>query len=117
MTRYEEASTVPLRSLHMGRAQTPAESKAVQLMQERLQFVAKWWHRLPSRLMARRGPNSPPSAYGPFFFGHEEKFFENLARFGRLTDLAVKQFQEQAGLEVDGKAGINTLGKLNECYV
>jgi hypothetical protein len=82
-------------------------------LQRRLKIVEKLWTLLPYRLMARPSPYSPPSGYGPFVFGKES---EGVPFFGRLTDLAVRKFQSQApkSLEADGKAGINTLGFLDE---
>jgi len=37
--------------------------------------------------------------------------------FGRRTDIAVKTFQKQIDVEVDGKAGMVTLQKLDELLV
>ena len=113
MDRYTEAATVPFRSLHMGRLDTVAEMNAVNELQRRLNIVQPFWILLPTRLMARPSPFSPPSGYGPFAFGKESGAF---ATFGRLTEIAVRKFQSQApkSLEIDGKAGIDTLGFLDE---
>jgi peptidoglycan hydrolase-like protein with peptidoglycan-binding domain len=113
MDRFTEAATVPFRSLNMGRTNTPEESIAVSRLQNQLTLLEKNSFLLPTRLLARRTPFSPPSGYGPFVFGQETVLGGN-PKFGRLTDIAVRTFQAQADLDVDGKAGINTLGKLSE---
>lgn len=116
MTRYEEASTVPFRSMHAGRRNTRDESFAVNQLQERLKTLETFGIQvLPTRLLARRGPNSPPSGYGPFVFG-QETVLGGRPHFGRLTEIAVKKFQSQVNVEEDGKAGMITLGKLNERF-
>ena len=113
MDRYTEASTVPFHSLHMGRKNTTEESHAVNTLQSRLSLIEQFSSMLPSRLLAHPTPFSPPSFYGKFVFGQESVLGGN-PHFGRLTDIAVRKFQFQTGLEEDGKAGMITLGKLNE---
>jgi len=116
MTRYEEATRVPFRSLHLGRRNTKEESFAVNQLQERLKTLESFGIQvLPTRLLARRGPNAPPSGYGPFVFGQETVLGGN-PHFGRLTEAAVKKFQSQVNIDEDGKAGMVTLGKLNERF-
>jgi peptidoglycan hydrolase-like protein with peptidoglycan-binding domain len=97
----------------MGRQNTKEESHAVHILQERLHTLQTHWVLLPTNLMARPSPFSPPSGYGPFVFGQETVLGGN-PHFGRQTDLAVRKFQKQVNIEEDGKAGFNTLGKLNE---
>jgi peptidoglycan hydrolase-like protein with peptidoglycan-binding domain len=116
MDRYSQASTVAYSSLHVGRPHTEKEEQAVWRLQHRLDVLQNKWMHLPSHLMCRIGPGATPSRYGPFHFGDEFTLEGEGSYFGRLTDLAVRKFQEQADLEVDGKAGINTLGKLNQCF-
>lgn len=112
MDRFTEAATVPFRSLHMGRPHSPEESRAVARLQTRLKDLQLFSILLPAKLMVHRGgSNAPPSFFGPFEFGQESVLGGN-PHFGRMTDLAVRRFQEQADIEVDGKAGMNTLFEL-----
>jgi hypothetical protein len=80
-----------------------------------LKKIAFGSHLLPERLLPKPfGPYGPPgAAWGPFYGGLRNEF-------GPIEDYAVRLFQSQSGnLEVDGKAGIETLHRLDEivCYL
>lgn len=129
--RVNEAASVPLRSMQMGEKDT-AVDRSINSLHLALERIESLSLRLPSkhlplqRVVKQPVPNfaklkQPTRNWGPFHI----KFFKNTAkkrsseefgtgRFGELTFFAVRQFQEQAGFTVDGKAGKQTLRRLDE---
>jgi hypothetical protein len=71
-------------------------------------FIESFPFPLPARFLPRREPNGNVFGWGPFFGGLRNEF-------GSIEDSTVKKFQRQAGdLVEDGKAGIETLKRLDE---
>ncbi len=109
--RLKEAALVPFRSLQMG-LDSDTVDLSVSNLEANLRFIQKHFASLPAKhLPVQRSTNEPPRAWGPFEFSTIQFEQDN---FNEKTFFAVRRFQEQAGLKVDGKAGIKTLGRLDE---
>lgn len=107
--RMQEAAGVPFRSLQMGIDSNPDDGTVADF-QDGLKEIMLRSLQLPRKhLPVQRSTNEPPRSWGPFEFSS----FED-GKFQETTFFAVKKFQEQAGLKADGKAGIKTLGRLDE---
>lgn len=108
--RVREAATVPFMSMQMGK---DIDTFAVALLQASLKQVevSSWF--LPPRLLPRSRVNGKrvDFRWGPFLFERDEL---DKRVYGGGTLTAVCKFQRQDGLEVDGKAGMITLGRLDE---
>lgn len=116
MDRYTQALTVPFQSLRMGRSDSPDESAAVANLQKNLNLLTTFWYLLPEDLQSSPGGVPNPEmimkgVFGPYYLGDEAE--EGAAYFGPLTEQAVRDFQEEVRIEVDGKAGMNTLRELS----
>jgi hypothetical protein len=110
--RMQEAASVPFRSLQTGLDSNPDDGTIADF-QDGLKEIMLRSNQLPKKhLPVQRATNEPPRIWGPFVFSP----FED-GKFQETTFFAVKRFQEQAGLKVDGKAGIKTLGRLDEILV
>lgn len=114
--RIKEASSVPFRSLQMGLdSDIASEDSSVMNLESGLFVIEKFFNELPPKhLPVKRSTNEPPRSWGPFEFS---TFNPEQGDFNPKTFLAVKRFQEQAGLKSDGKAGIKTLQRLDEILV
>lgn len=109
--RLKEAALVPFRSLQMGLDGETVDF-SVSNLESNLRFIQKHFAGLPAKhLPVQRSTNEPLRAWGPFEFSTVQ--FEQ-GNFNEKTFFAVRRFQEQAALKVDGKAGIKTLGRLDE---
>ena len=109
--RLQEAASVPFRSLQMG-IDSNSDDLSVGNLENGLFAIERNFSSLPAKhLPVRKSTNEPPRSWGPFFFSTIQ--FEQ-GNFNAKTLLAVKRFQEQAGLKADGMAGIKTLGRLDE---
>jgi hypothetical protein len=77
-----------------------------------LRWIQKHSDELPNSLMPHpNGPDGPVGAeWGPFPHLDDD---ERQGDFGSPTEDAVIRFQHQAGLDVDGFAGIDTLHQLD----
>lgn len=109
--RLKEAALVPFRSLQMG-IDGDSIDLSVSNLENGLFQIEKNFTSLPAEhLPVRRSTNEPPRSWGPFVFSTIQ--FEQ-GNFNEKTFFSVRRFQEQAGLKVDGKAGIKTLRRLDE---
>lgn len=109
--RLKEAAIVPFRSLQMG-IDGNADDLSVSNLEAGLRTIERNFGNLPAKhLPVPRATNEPLRSWGPF------EFTTNLrddGNFNENTFFAVRRFQEQAALKVDGKAGIKTLRRLDE---
>lgn len=104
--RIDEAANMPFHSMHMGRREADEGSLAVSGLQSALLKIQQ-----DNNLLLPFFRPGLIGSWGPFNISQNE--LDN-ASFGSTTDLAVKLFQKQHGfLDVDGKAGINTLRELD----
>jgi hypothetical protein len=129
--RANEAASVPFRSLKMGEKDTAVDESinSLHLALERIESLSLQLpqkHLPIQRVVKQQVPNPAKLKqhsrfWGPFFI----KFFKNTdkkrsteefgtGRYGELTFFAVRLFQEQAGFAVDGRAGRETLRRLDE---
>ncbi len=109
--RLKEAALVPFRSLQMG-LDSDTVDLSVSNLEANLRFIEKHFASLPEKhLPVKRSTNEPPRSWGPFEFSTIQFEQDN---FNEKTFFAVRRFQAQAGLKVDGKAGIKTLRRLDE---
>jgi hypothetical protein len=105
--RLNQAASVPFHSLHL--ASKDNGSSAVTALQAALKRIQD----NSARLLFPFFPDPQVAGFqwGPFNIAKEDR---DNAAFGTSTDLAVQKFQKQALLKVDGKAGMETLGKLDD---
>lgn len=109
--RLKEAALVPFRSLQMG-IDGDSEDLSVSNLESNLNSIERNFNNLPAKhLPVKRSTNEPLRSWGPFVFSTVQ--FDQ-GNFNEKTFFAVRQFQEQAGLKIDGKAGIKTLRRLDE---
>lgn len=114
--RIREAASVPFRSIYS----RDTGDNAVALVKGALMKIAMFSAHLPASLLPRPfGKFGPPgAAWGPFEFKHsgsDPLQFEPSVNFNDLADIALRKFQRQDGsLDVDGKAGMATLHRLDE---
>ena len=109
--RLKEAALVPFRSLQMG-LDSNTDDRSVGNLEVNLSAIERAFTNLPAKhLPVQRSTNEPPRSWGPFEFTTNP--FDD-GNFNEKTFFAVRRFQEQAGLKVDGKAGIKTLRRLDE---
>jgi hypothetical protein len=109
--RLQEAAVVPFRSLQMG-IDRDSDDFSIRNLQSGLRRLASNFNNLPAKhLPKQRATNEPLRSWGPFEFSASQIDEES---FEIKTFFAVRRFQEQAGLKVDGKAGIKTLRRLDE---
>jgi hypothetical protein len=109
--RIREAGTVPFRSMRWGREEDEGTT-AVLIVQLALRNIElnSWY--LPPHLRPRGKWNGKrPKFWGPFLISKEEM---EKRSYDRWTHNAVLVFQGQDGLKADGKAGIQTLTRLDE---
>jgi hypothetical protein len=105
-SRLKEAGNTPFHSM----SERDDGSTAVVILNDALADIASGSPFLPNRLLPRPfGPNGPPGvAWGPFF---------NI-QSNTLDPVNIRRFQRQAGdLDIDGKAGMQTLNRLDEIMV
>lgn len=108
----QEAASVPFRSLQTAIDSNPDDGTIADF-QDGLKEIMLRSHQLPAKhLPVQRSTNEPSRFWEPFEFSP----FED-GKLQETTFFAVRRFQEQAGLRVDGKAGIKTLGRLDEILV
>lgn len=106
--RVKLAATRPFHSIHLaskdnGTSAVAAIQKAlIKIQLNSPQLVGSFFF-LPDPEVSRQ--------WGPFNIADSELDQE---AFGTSTDQAVQKFQEQADLTVDGKAGMDTLGKMDD---
>ena len=99
--RLKEAALVPFRSLQMG-LDSNADDRSVGNLEVNLKAIERNFTNLPAKhLPFQRSTNEPPRSWGPFEFT-TNPFDEG--NFNEKTFFAVRRFQEQAGLKIDGKA-------------
>ena len=109
--RLKEAALVPFRSLQMG-LDGDSEDLSVSNLESNLRAIERNFSNLSAKhLPVPRSTNEPLRSWGPFEFSTIQ--FDQ-GNFNEKTFFVVRRFQEQAGLKVDGKAGIKTLGRLDE---
>ena len=109
--RLKEAAIVPFRSLQMG-IDGDADDLSVGNLEAGLRTLERNFGNLPAKhLPVPRSTNAPLRSWGPFEFTTNSRDDGN---FNENTFFAVRRFQEQAELKVDGKAGVNTLHRLDE---
>ena len=109
--RLKEAALVPFRSLQMG-IDGNTDDRSVGNLEVNLKAIERNFTSLPAKhLPVQRSTNEPARSWGPFDFTTNP--FDD-GNFNEKTFFAVRRFQEQAGLKVDGKAGIKTLRRLDE---
>jgi murein L,D-transpeptidase YcbB/YkuD len=109
--RLKEAALVPFRALQMG-IDSNTDDSSVTNVEVNLITMARAFTSLPAKhLPLQKSTNEPPRAWGPFEFTTNP--FDD-GNFNEQTFHSVRRFQEQAGLKVDGKAGIKTLRRLDE---
>lgn len=119
VTRLQRAASVPFQSMHMGRKDMDGTS--IGKLQQALKIIERESDRFPDRLLPHAGgPSAPPGIkWGPFDFFFEDG--EDPGTVGPVfagnTDLSVRIFQKQANVESDGKAGMETLAKMDELLV
>src|SRR6266480_4442736 len=112
--RIQLAASVPFHSMQMGR---DGGTDSITRLQGALIELELFNNLLPPkhRPVGPLGASGPPSAgWGPF---EVEGFERQQQQFGFTTQLAIQRFQRQAGMrgsDVDGKAGIQTLKRLDE---
>jgi hypothetical protein len=109
--RLQEAASVPFRSLHFAGGD---EEFVVQKLQRALLFLEENSNRFPDRFLPHPfGPDGPSGVqWGPFDFDDPRETF-----YGVRTGFSVIKFQKQAGLKPDGKAGMQTLPRIDEILV
>lgn len=120
--RLKEAATAPFRSLQTGidgRGAVDIDGKpddlSVLLLQTGLEVIESNFANLPRKhLPVQKSTNEPPRSWGRFNISGSEN---ESGVFQGTTFFAVRLFQGQAGLKVDGKAGKKTLGRLDEILV
>ena len=107
--RLQRAAGIPFHSMQMGQ---DGGTEAVFQLQGGLVEIELFNFFLPPRLKPVR-VFSPFSAndWGPFEF---DGFERQQRQFDITTHLAVRKFQFQAGIDPDGKAGMQTLTKMDE---
>lgn len=109
--RLKEAAIVPFRSLQMALDSDPDDLSVSNLVSG-LKTIESNFGNLPAEhLPVPRSTNAPLRSWGPFEFTVS---FRGDVSFDVKTFFAVRRFQEQAELKVDGKAGVKTLGRLDE---
>lgn len=110
LRRLQEAASVPFRSLHFGGGDN---EEVVTRYQQVLESIQTFSFLLPDPLLPHpKGKNGPPGVqWGPFIPLDRRGFF------GTFTQLNTMRFQRQAGLQVDGKAGMLTLPRIDELLV
>jgi hypothetical protein len=113
-SRVNEAAHVPFRSLRFRGADNHDDAGAISL----LQFALIAIEAASPRLHPKDRPTNPPFKGGPwgrFFLDNTDEF--KVGTYDTPTELAVRRFQDEAGLEVDGFAGMNTLQRLDRVLV
>jgi hypothetical protein len=106
--RVKTAATTPFHSIHLASkdngssAVTAVQQALIQIQLNSPRLVASFFF-LPDLDVSL--------TWGPFNIEDAEL---DQAAFGTSTDRAVQKFQEQADLDPDGKAGMNTLGKIDD---
>ena len=111
--RLQRAAGIPFHSMQMGQ---DSGTEAVLQFQGGLIIIELHNFALPPRLKPVRTRFSPFSIneWGPFQF---DGFERSQNQFGFTTHLAVRRFQSQAGIDPDGKAGMQTLARMDEILV
>jgi peptidoglycan hydrolase-like protein with peptidoglycan-binding domain len=108
--RANQAANVPFHSLRFKPRNTD-DAGAVSL----LQFALIRIEAASPRLAPKDLPTNPPFKGGPwgrFFLDNTDEFA--VGTYDIKTEDAVRRFQDEAGLEVDGLAGMNTLQRLDK---
>jgi peptidoglycan hydrolase-like protein with peptidoglycan-binding domain len=106
--RIKQAATTPFHSIHLASkdngtsAVTAVQKALIQIQLNSPQLVASFFF-LPDLEVSRQ--------WGPFDLADAELDQDD---FGTSTDQAVQKFQAQADLDVDGKVGLDTLGKMDD---
>jgi hypothetical protein len=111
--RANEAANAPFHSLRF-KAWNSDDAGAISL----LQFALITIEAASPRLLPKDRPTNPPFKGGPwgrFFLDNTDEF--KVGTYDMPTELAVRRFQDEAGLEVDGLAGMNTLRRLDKILV
>jgi hypothetical protein len=109
--RVREAAGKPFQSMQLG---LDTGRFAVTLVQTSLKRIELDSPKLPAQLRPRLKFDDDTRSglqWGPFFIPDDER---RGRIYGGDTHTAVVRFQRQAGLAIDGKAGINTLARLDE---
>ena len=102
----EQAASRPFRSIHI--ASNDNGTSAVGAVQDALAVVEANSVLLVTFFL--KNSNVGGRRFGPYAIAASDR--TNLA-FGTSTERAVQKFQRQVGLEADGKAGMNTLSRLD----
>ncbi len=109
--RVREAATKAHQSMQLG---LDTGRFAVTLVQTSLKRIELRSSILPAALrpgVKFDNDTRPGLQWGPFFIAEDER---QGRVYGGDTHTAVVRFQRQAGLVLDGKAGINTLTRLDQ---
>lgn len=106
--RIQKAASVPFKSIKYGE-----RDMAVQYLMMVLRDIERHSSALPNSLMPRpSGPFGPPGTHWGTFRLEPDIYSSNLTNSGEYS---ISLFQKQAGnLEVDGKAGMETIQRLDE---
>ena len=109
--RVREAANKAFQSMQLGLDTGRFAVTLVQTALKRIEFDSS---KLPAQLRPRLkfdDDTRPGLQWGPFFIADDER---QGRVYGGDTHTAVVRFQRQAGLDLDGKAGINTLTRLDK---